>query len=73
MNDERDRRWRLLLGTAPEGTEGTLSRQDAAMDAALAALYDNQSGEVPGSVPRRRGWRDGSVTSAPIFRRGWCR
>ena len=32
MNDERDRRWRLLLGTAPEGAEETLSRQDAAMD-----------------------------------------
>ena len=45
MNDERDRRWRLLLGTAPEGTEGTLSRQDAAMDAALAALYDNLGAE----------------------------
>ena len=63
MNDERNRRWRLLLGTAPEGTEETLSRQDAAMDAALAALYDNQSGDgqkrhagLGASAPRVARW-----------------
>ena len=63
MNDECNRRWRLLLGTAPEGTEETLSRQDAAMDAALAALYDNQSGDgqkrhagLGASAPRVARW-----------------
>ncbi|MDF3304281.1 VWA domain-containing protein [Rhodococcus sp. T2V] len=49
---ERLRRWRLLLGNAAEeSTGGLASRTDAAMDAALAALYDT-SGE--GSKSRRR-------------------
>jgi hypothetical protein len=41
---ERLRRWRLLLGSAPDqsafGKEMRLSRGDQAIDAALAALYD---------------------------------
>ncbi|GHA66630.1 VWA domain-containing protein [Streptomyces termitum] len=42
--DERLRRWRLVLGTGdPE-----LSGADAAMDAALAALYDDRGGERDG-------------------------
>ncbi|MGV9864216.1 VWA domain-containing protein [Rhodococcus koreensis] len=49
---ERLRRWRLLLGNAAEeSTGGLASRTDAAMDGALAALYDT-SGE--GSKSRRR-------------------
>ena len=43
MSDERARRWRLALGGAPEG-EGTgyrLGGGDAAVDGALAALYDS--------------------------------
>lgn len=40
---ERARRWRLVLGRSPgDGTDG-LSVDDLAVDAALAALYDNQS------------------------------
>ena len=42
-DDERARRWRLALGGAPQG-EGTghrLGGGDAAIDAALAALYDS--------------------------------
>lgn len=44
---ERDRRWRLLLGQSPDlagGTSLALSSQDAAIDAALAALYDRNTG-----------------------------
>ena len=43
MTDERERRWRLVLGAAPTGQGDALSPQDAAMDAALAALYDRNS------------------------------
>ncbi|BAH49835.1 VWA domain-containing protein [Rhodococcus opacus] len=50
---ERLRRWRLLLGNAAEeSTGGLTSRTDAAMDGALAALYDTGS---EGSKSRRRG------------------
>jgi Mg-chelatase subunit ChlD len=45
--DERLRRWRLALGGA-QGAEGTghaLSGTDAAVDAALGALYDGGSGD----------------------------
>jgi hypothetical protein len=44
--DERGRRWRLLLG---EGPDDELSPSDLGMDAALSALYDNQSDGEPGS------------------------
>ncbi|MFJ2866220.1 VWA domain-containing protein [Kitasatospora sp. NPDC087314] len=37
--DERLRRWRLVLGGEADGTGCTLRGRDAAMDAALAALY----------------------------------
>jgi Mg-chelatase subunit ChlD len=71
MSDgERARRWRLALGGAPEG-EGTghrLDGGDAAMDAALAALYDcdrdpdvdtergRRSGGLNASAPRVARW-----------------
>ncbi|MFE6227212.1 VWA domain-containing protein [Streptomyces sp. NPDC057854] len=43
--DERLRRWRLVLGGAADETAGrALSGTDAAMDAALAALYDSRDG-----------------------------
>jgi Mg-chelatase subunit ChlD len=62
--DERARRWRLALGGVPEG-EGTghqLSGGDAAIDAALAALYD--SDRDPGTG--ERGGRGGGLNaSAP--------
>jgi len=44
--DERAHRWRLLLGE-PAGDLGALGTEEAAMDAALAALYDN-CGTGPG-------------------------
>ncbi len=43
------RRWRLLLGEAPDGQAPSLSASDAAMDRALAALYDNASDGEAGS------------------------
>lgn len=66
MNDERARRWRLALGGTPEG-EGTghrLGGGDAAIDAALAALYD--SGRDPHREAGERGGRGGGLNaSAP--------
>ncbi|WP_432982490.1 VWA domain-containing protein [Dactylosporangium sp. CA-233914] len=60
--DERLRRWRLALGGAP-GAEGTgygLSGTDAAVDAALGALYDQGADD---GVPHQRG--AGLGASAP--------
>jgi Mg-chelatase subunit ChlD len=51
---ERLRKWRLLLGAAGEGGTGTsLSGPDAAMDAALAALYDGDDPEGTASARQR--------------------
>jgi Mg-chelatase subunit ChlD len=59
-NDERLRRWRLVLGGGEaDGTQTSLSGTDAAMDRALAALYE--AGES-GSDDERRG---GLGASAP--------
>ncbi|UYP17426.1 VWA domain-containing protein [Rhodococcus sp. Z13] len=53
-DQERLRRWRLLLGEAAEDSTGALpAADDAAMDAALAALYD--SAPVDGDAPRSAG------------------
>jgi Mg-chelatase subunit ChlD len=64
VSDERARRWRLALGGAPEG-EGTgqrLSGGDAAIDAALAALYDSDRDPTTGERTGRGG---GLNASAP--------
>ena len=61
MTDEREWRWRLALGAAPSGRTDALSAQDAAMDAALAVLYDND-GSGAGGRTRRGG---GLGRSAP--------
>ena len=55
LEQERLRRWRLALGgdEAPEPAGFALSPEDAAMDAALAALYG--SGEDASKRPRRAG------------------
>lgn len=55
LEQERLRRWRLALGgdEAPEPAGFALSPEDAAMDAALAALYG--SGEDASQRPRRAG------------------
>lgn len=62
--DERARRWRLALGGAPDG-EGTghqLGGGDAAVDAALAALYDSDRDATDGERTGRGG---GLNASAP--------
>lgn len=63
---ERLRRWRLLLGASAEPGLGAagLSGRDAGMDAALAAVYDqgggksgqDRSGGLGGSAPRVARW-----------------
>jgi VWA domain-containing protein len=57
MDDERLRRWRLVLGAGPEetadGTGVALGPEDRRVDAALAALYDGGGGE--GNGPRTGG------------------
>nr|WP_062333733.1 VWA domain-containing protein [Herbidospora sakaeratensis] len=67
-DDERARRWRLVLGgeaeNAPGGGLGGLAGDDAGMDAALAALYDldgdgeraPRSAGLGGSAPRVSRW-----------------
>ena len=59
VDEEPLRRWRLMLGgDAADGTDAVLSQRDAAMDAALAALYD--------APPRERGKRQAGLGgSAP--------
>lgn len=64
---ERLRRWRILLGSEAEESTGVrLSKDDAAVDAAMAALYDAhedqpdqpraRSGGLGGSAPRVARW-----------------
>jgi len=62
--EERARRWRLVLGGAPDG-EGTghrLGGGDTAIDAALAALYDSDRAGSDGAGTGRGG---GLNASAP--------
>ncbi|CAM2954675.1 VWA domain-containing protein [Prescottella defluvii] len=66
IDDERMRRWRLLLGDVAEESTGALaSASDTAMDAALSALYDDRgtadgssrrSAGLGGSAPRVARW-----------------
>ena len=63
--DERLRRWRLVLGGASaDGIGCALSREQAAIDAALAAVYEGGRGDGPSSD--RRG---GLGASAPSLAR----
>jgi hypothetical protein len=59
-NDERLRRWRLILGgDSADGTGVTLGDDDLAMDGALSQLYDaDKSGRVGmgKSAPRVARW-----------------
>ena len=85
--DERLRRWRLLLGgPAGPGLGARLGQADQAIDGALAALYDAEPGPGrasagqaslargrPGWAPRLRRWPAGWATSAPTSRPPWCR
>lgn len=60
--DERRRRWRLALGADPEDAPHRLGPSDAAMDAALAALYDSAGADGQRTSPRRSA---GLGSSAP--------
>jgi Mg-chelatase subunit ChlD len=59
-DDERLRRWRLVLGGDTDGTGYGLSGTDAEMDAALSALYNREEGErgagLGASAPRVARW-----------------
>ncbi len=61
-NEERLRRWRLVLGSQAEPSCGQLGGHAAEMDQALTALYEPQG---PGSLQSkdRRGGRGGSAPS----------
>jgi Mg-chelatase subunit ChlD len=61
-NEERLRRWRLVLGSEADASCGPLAGSAAEMDQALAALYE---ADGPGGLqPKdRRGGRGGSVPS----------
>jgi len=65
--DERSRRWRLVLGAPAEASGyGTLGAEDAARDAALAALYnsgDRPAGGVGRPLRARAGGLGGSAPS----------
>ena len=52
---ERLRRWRLLLGSADDEGGVGLSAADQAIDAALAALYNEDAGGDAGGQQGRRG------------------
>lgn len=52
---ERLRRWRLVLGGAQDGTDVRLTGDDAAVDAALAALYDTGGGREDTGADRGAG------------------
>src|SRR5438105_1734030 len=66
-DDERLRRWRLLLGGDPaDGTGVSLSGADAAMDRALGALYDgNGAGQLGGGGGSGGPRQAGLGSSAP--------
>ncbi|BAL91683.1 putative VWA domain [Actinoplanes missouriensis 431] len=66
MTDERQRRWRLVLGGAADESLGAAAAgRDGAMDAAMAALYDTaeagssgqqRSGGLGSSAPKVARW-----------------
>jgi len=65
--DESARRWRLLLGGAADEELGVrLGTDEAAMDAALAGLYDRQDGEARTGTGASGGGRGAGLgASAP--------
>lgn len=75
LDDQRLRRWRLVLGEAAEESTGALTgSDDAAMDSALAALYDVGPGDgggarsagLGGSAPRVARWLGDIRTYFPV-------
>src|SRR5689334_20822631 len=74
-DEERLRRWRLILGGGEaEGTGCALSGSDLGMDQALGALYDGASGGqgglgTPGAVAKKDQRRVGMGPSSPTVAR----
>ncbi|WP_055590390.1 VWA domain-containing protein [Streptacidiphilus griseoplanus] len=64
-DDERLRRWRLVLGGEQDGTGCRLGGRDAAMDRALAALYRGGQGTAPAGTGRGGTRSAGLGGSAP--------
>jgi Mg-chelatase subunit ChlD len=57
VSDERLRRWRLVLGGEDaDGTGVGLSREDRAVDGALAAVYGERRGGLSASAPTVARW-----------------
>ena len=58
MNEERTRRWRLILGGgAADGIQVSLNEADAGMDRVLRALYDSdRQGGLGSSAPNVHRW-----------------
>ncbi|WP_377270907.1 VWA domain-containing protein [Peterkaempfera sp. SMS 1(5)a] len=65
IDDERLRRWRLVLGGEQDGTGCRLGGRDAAMDRALAALYRSGQGQAPAGADRSGARSAGLGGSAP--------
>jgi hypothetical protein len=66
---ERLRRWRLVLGgEEADGTDVRLSRDDAAMDGALDAVYGERAGEEGGSAPTVARWLGDGDGARPTHR-----
>ncbi|HEU5471425.1 MAG TPA: VWA domain-containing protein [Actinophytocola sp.] len=60
-DEERLRRWRLVLGGGEDGTGVGLTGADRSVDAALAALYDAPDADEEESDRRRTGGLGGSA------------
>jgi Mg-chelatase subunit ChlD len=57
MNEERLRRWRLVLGgDEADGTEMRLNREDRGVDGALDAVYGERTGGLGASAPNVARW-----------------
>ena len=63
--DERQRRWRLVLGGPAEDSLGEAGGRDGQMDAALAALYDAAAGDDEEGGEQRSRRSAGLGGSAP--------
>ena len=78
-DDDRRRRWRLVLGSEAEAACGRLSGRAAEIDQALAALYEADGPD--GLQAKGRGGRGGSAPGVARWlgdirntsRARWCR
>ncbi|HTF11557.1 MAG TPA: VWA domain-containing protein [Asanoa sp.] len=65
IDEERRRRWRLALGEPADESLGQPNGRDAAMDAAMAALYDRGPGGEGGGETDGKGRGGNLAASAP--------